>query len=156
MIGRWALEKEGLKPDLVVGSSSGAIVGVLYALGVPVETIERYGALDAPWGRFRRFAIGSTDLPGNGADGSLGAFRVMRYGPAAQPVQNANFGDTFVAIVEIGNPVTARVLTTYGNSSQLGSPHGEDQLRLLAAKQLRPALLDRREIAANLESRDSF
>jgi NTE family protein len=37
------LQRERLKPDLVVGSSSGALVGALYAAGVRVEQIERYG-----------------------------------------------------------------------------------------------------------------
>jgi acyl-homoserine-lactone acylase len=48
------------------------------------------------------------------------------------------------------------VLTSYGNSSQPGSPHIDDQLKLLNAKQLRPALLERADVEANLESRDQF
>ena len=36
-----ALESEGLKPDLVVGSSVGALVGALYASGLPVAELER-------------------------------------------------------------------------------------------------------------------
>ncbi len=38
-----ALEKHGLKPDLVVGSSAGSMVGALYAAGMTSEQIERYG-----------------------------------------------------------------------------------------------------------------
>ena len=34
------LEREGLRPDLVVGTSAGAIVGGLYASGMPVDAIE--------------------------------------------------------------------------------------------------------------------
>lgn len=37
------LEKHGLKPDLVVGSSVGSLVGAFYAAGVPADEIERYG-----------------------------------------------------------------------------------------------------------------
>lgn len=37
------LERERLRPDLVVGSSAGALVGALYAAGMPVDEIERYG-----------------------------------------------------------------------------------------------------------------
>ena len=37
------LEANGLKPDLIVGSSSGSLVGVLYAAGLRVEELERYG-----------------------------------------------------------------------------------------------------------------
>jgi NTE family protein len=37
------LEKFGLKPDLVVGSSAGSLVGALYAAGLSADQIERYG-----------------------------------------------------------------------------------------------------------------
>ncbi len=33
----------GLKPDLVIGSSVGSLVGAFYAAGLPVERIERFG-----------------------------------------------------------------------------------------------------------------
>lgn len=36
-----ALEENGIKPDLVIGSSVGAIVGALHAAGVPAAQIER-------------------------------------------------------------------------------------------------------------------
>jgi len=42
------LERERLRPDLVVGSSSGALVGALYAAGMPVDEIERYGERMSP------------------------------------------------------------------------------------------------------------
>ena len=38
-----ALEKHGLKPDLVVGSSAGSMVGALYAAGMTSGQIESYG-----------------------------------------------------------------------------------------------------------------
>ena len=37
------LEKQGFKPDLVVGSSVGALVGAFYAAGMSAYEIERYG-----------------------------------------------------------------------------------------------------------------
>jgi len=37
------LERNDLKPDLVVGSSVGSLVGAFYAAGLPVERIERFG-----------------------------------------------------------------------------------------------------------------
>jgi NTE family protein len=66
------LERERLRPDLVVGSSSGALVGALYAAGMSAAEIERYGGRMSPnllrdWvfprlgifggGRIRRFII---------------------------------------------------------------------------------------------------
>jgi NTE family protein len=42
------LERERLRPVLVVGSSSGALVGALYAAGLPVDEIERFGERMSP------------------------------------------------------------------------------------------------------------
>jgi NTE family protein len=42
------LERERLRPGLVVGSSSGALVGALYAAGLPVDEIERFGERMSP------------------------------------------------------------------------------------------------------------
>ena len=43
------LEREGLRPDLVVGASAGAMVGAYYARGMPVAQIEAQAArLDLP------------------------------------------------------------------------------------------------------------
>ncbi len=120
------------------------------------DVTERYGALDAAWGDFRRLRRGSTDLPGNGASGSLGAFRVLSFGPADQAKRAALSGDTFVACVEFSSPPHAQVLMSYGNSSQPGSPHIEDQLPFLSKKQLRTAWRDRKDVEKNLESHDSF
>jgi NTE family protein len=39
-----ALEKAGLRPDLIVGSSAGALVGALYAAGFGAAQLERVGA----------------------------------------------------------------------------------------------------------------
>jgi NTE family protein len=39
-----ALEREGLKPSLVVGSSVGALVGALYAAGMSADELEKAGA----------------------------------------------------------------------------------------------------------------
>lgn len=38
------LEKQGLKPDLVVGSSAGSLVGAFHAAGLSAASIERLGA----------------------------------------------------------------------------------------------------------------
>ncbi len=38
-----ALERSGIQPDLVVGSSAGSLVGALYAAGIGADELERYG-----------------------------------------------------------------------------------------------------------------
>ena len=120
------------------------------------ETEREYGAIDAAWGDWRRLQRGAVDLPANGASGALGAFRVFNYAPATAAKRTAVMGDTFVCLVEFGNPTRARAVTSYGNSSQKGSPHATDQLPLVAKKEMRTALLTRKEVEANLESKDSF
>ena len=42
------LEKSGLKPDLVVGSSAGSLVGALYAAGMSADEMEYYGQRMSP------------------------------------------------------------------------------------------------------------
>lgn len=37
------LQRNGFKPDLVVGSSVGSLVGALYAAGIQADALERYG-----------------------------------------------------------------------------------------------------------------
>ena len=65
-----------------------------------------------------------------------------------------NPGDSWIAAVDFGETANARVLLSYGNASQLGSPHHGDQLPLLMKGELRPAWRIRSEIEANLESRE--
>ncbi len=118
-----------------------------------VEVEKNYGKLDVAYGDVNRFKFRRADYPGNGADGALGAFRVIRFGPQKAPVH----GDTFVACVEWvkGGP-HAQVLVSYGNSSQPGTKHDVDQLPLLSQKKLRMAWRLRKEVNAHLESRDVF
>ena len=120
------------------------------------ETEKKYGAVDAPWGDWRRLKLGNVDLAANGGPGALGAFRVFNYAPANAARQNAVMGDTFVCLVEFGTPTRARAITSYGNSSQPGSSHSTDQLPTVARKEMRDVLLTRKEVEENLESKDVF
>lgn len=121
------------------------------------ETARNFGSIDAPWGDFMRLRLGKTDLPANGAPGTLGAFRVLQYGAADKEHKRAAMtGDTIVLCLEFSNPPRAMALVSYGNSSQPGSPHHEDQLPLLSAKKLRPVYRERAEVEKQVESRDVF
>ena len=95
-------------------------------------------------------------MPGNGGFGNLGIFRVITFGAAHGKTRSQTHGETWISAVEFGTPVRAKVLMTYGNSSQPGSPHQTDQLPLLVKKQLRTAWLTRADVEANAESRDKF
>jgi acyl-homoserine-lactone acylase len=114
------------------------------------------GALDTPWGQVMRLKIDSVDLPASGAPGQLGVFDVLNYSPLENGTRTANFGGSYVAVVSFDRPTRAKVLLSYGASSQPGSPHRSDQLPLLSKGILRDAWRNRAEVEANLESRDIF
>jgi acyl-homoserine-lactone acylase len=115
-----------------------------------------HGSLDVAWGKVYHLIIDKVDLPANGGPSDLGIFRAAYFGRTnGGPMQIAG-GDSYVAAIEFSNPVRAKALIGYGNSSQPGSPHRTDQLPLFARKELRPVWRTRQEIEAHLESRKVF
>ena len=66
----------------------------------------------------------------------------------------ASRSDTYAAVTEFGPKVKAMVCLSYGNSSQPGSKHNFDQLKLMSAEKLRPALLDKADIMKNIEENE--
>jgi len=115
-----------------------------------------YGALDVPWGEVARLRYGKADLPASGGPGLFGIFQVIDLAPSTEGRFQQFAGDTYIAAIEFSNPVRAKVLTTYGNATQPGSPHIGDQLPLYARNELRPVWRTRKEIEAHLESRNVF
>jgi acyl-homoserine-lactone acylase len=119
-----------------------------------------FGRMNVPWGEVARLRRGSVDLPANGCEGNpFGVFRVLRLEIGDVPLETtepvaANGGDSYVAAVEFGETAQARVLLTYGNASQPGSPHVGDQLVLAANGEMRTAWRTREEIEANLEEHE--
>ena len=114
------------------------------------------GALDTPWGQVMRLRIDAVDLPASGGPGRLGVFDVLEYSDTQNGTRSANFGGSYVAVVSFDRPVRAKVLLSYGSSSQPGSPHRSDQLSLLSGGKLRDAWRTRVEVEANLEHHDNF
>ena len=103
-----------------------------------------------------RLRLGAVDLPASGGPGRLGIFNVIDYGPLQNGTRAANFGSSYSAVVSFDTPARAKVLLSYGDSSQPGSAHGSDQLSLLSDGVLRDAWRTRAQVEANLESRDQF
>jgi acyl-homoserine-lactone acylase len=120
------------------------------------EILKQNGALDVEWGKVMRYQYAGADLPANGGFGNLGIFRVITFGPLHNGTRSQTHGETWVSAVEFGSPMKMKVLLSYGNSSQPGSPHRTDQLPYLTRKELRTAWRTRAEIEANLESRVKF
>jgi acyl-homoserine-lactone acylase len=81
------------------------------------------------------------NLPANGADDFFGVFRVS-WGRDGYIMG----GDSWVGIIEFGDRIKANVLLSYGNSSQAGSPHRGDQLKLFSEKKLRPAAFYKEDV----------
>ena len=119
-----------------------------------IET--EYGKLNVPWGDVMRFRRGTLDAPGNGAPSALGAIRTVNASPFVNGKVEGVAGDTYFAVIEFSTPVHAEGLLSYGNWSKVGSPHVEDQMRLLSRKEMRPIWRDRKDVEAHLEARKVF
>jgi acyl-homoserine-lactone acylase len=120
------------------------------------ECLKRYGALDVKWGDVFRFASGKADLPGNGGPGGSGLFRTIAFSRREGNKFYAASGETIVCAVEFARTQRAQCLLGYGNATQPGSPHLEDQLPLMVQKKLLPVRREKKEIEANLELRERF
>jgi acyl-homoserine-lactone acylase len=125
-------------------------------------TRARYGSEAVKWGDVHRFRFGDIDLPGDGADGSYGLFRVVRFddqpsgalGVAGQIAPDrplAGFGDGWVMLVHFTRPIEAWSVLAYGQSTRPGSPHGRDQIQLFASHQLRRIFFTEAEIRSHTE-----
>jgi len=123
-----------------------------------------YGAADVAWGDANRYRFGDLELPGEGATGQLGAFRVQQYdavpardggvriaGWAEPDRQLAGFGDAWVLLVHFTRPIQAFSVLAYGQTTDRASPHSRDQIRIFAGRDLRPAWFTDADIAAHLE-----
>ena len=131
-----------------------AAVTALEAAAAKVE--KDHGAVDVAWGEVYRLRGDGTDLPANGGPSGLGIFRSLDFRQDQDGRYRAGAGDSYVAVIEFSNPVRARVLLSYGNASQPGTPHRTDQLPLFSRKELRPVWRRREEIEANLEAKKEF
>ena len=86
----------------------------------------------------------------------MGIFRTMQFARKSGNQFFPSHGETFVCAIEFGAPQRAQCALGYGNASQPGSPHIEDQLALLRDKKLHPVWRERAEIEQNLEKREQF
>ncbi len=147
----------GWKLDSALATPAGLAdrAAAVVALSAAAKDTEKaHGAIDVPYGDVARLRYGGKDLPGNGAAGDpFGVFRVAYYAEDKDGKRQMIAGDTYYQVVEMSNPVRAKVLTAYGNATQPSSPHIGDQLELFSKKQMRDAWRTRKEIEANLESR---
>ncbi len=98
-----------------------------------------FGNLEVEWGEVYRIEHNNKELSGNGVDGSLGVFRVLWPSRRDGTKVYASGGDSWVGVIEFGEKIKAKVLLSYGNSSEEDSPHNGDQLEHFSNQKLRDA-----------------
>ena len=120
-------------------------------------TRANHGSERVAWGEVNRFRFGSVDLPGDGASGTYGTFRVMRFdrvdgiqrrvaGNLGDGRPLAGFGDAWVLLVDFAPPVTGWSVLAYGQTTNPASRHSADQIRIFASHDLRRAWYTEDEI----------
>jgi acyl-homoserine-lactone acylase len=114
------------------------------------EMLDEYGRLDVAWGEVNRIEYNGRSLPANGAAGALGVFRVAAAGAPSNGTQAIRGGDSWVGVIEFSDTPRARVLLSYGNSTQKNSPHFGDQLSLFSDKKLRQAWRTPQQLEGNI------
>lgn len=123
---------------------------------------QAHGAMDPAWGDINRFRAGDLDLPGEGAPGAYGAYRVMRFDAVDESRTRVagniggrleGFGDGWVLVVDFSTPVRGHSVLAYGQTTNPASQHSRDQLRTFAERRVRRAWFTDAEIRANLERR---
>jgi acyl-homoserine-lactone acylase len=125
------------------------------------DTKKRYGRADVPWGEANRFRFRGVDLPGDGAGGAFGVYKVQTFqrqadgrnvaGWTAADRPLAGFGDAWVLAVEFGPQVRARSVLSYGQTTNPESKHCCDQIEFFQRHQLRPVWFTAEEVKAHLE-----
>ncbi len=124
--------------------------------GIAQQFAARGVPLDLPWGFFYRIKYNDIELPANGADGSVGIFRVAwsEAGPTKDGRLVVDGGDTWQAVIEFGDKVKAKVQMSYGNSTQKDSPHYGDQLELFSKKEMRDCYFYREDVEKHVVTRE--
>ncbi len=108
-----------------------------------------FGSWKTPWGEFNRyqrndgeifqqFDDNKPSIPVGMASGRWGALASYgtRFGKGTKR-QYGTSGNSFVAVVEFGDKVTAKTMLAGGQSSDINSPHFDDQAQRYADKQFK-------------------
>ena len=127
------------------------------------ELEDTFGTWQVAWGEVNRhqrrdlavgdeFSDARSSLPVAGAPGGLGIIFNFSAAPVAELQRRyGTFGHSYVAVVELGDPIRARTVVPYGQSRHPASPHYFDQAPLFAAGELKPAWFTLEDIQANLD-----
>ena len=149
----WSIENPVTTPDGLKDPEKAVAILVEAADEIDIA----YGSMDVAWGNVNRFRVGKIEFPGNGGNHDYGVFRTMYFkAPKERNINYAFHGDTYVAVVEFGDNVRAKVLLSYGNSTQTGNRFMGDQLEVLSENQLRDAFLSKEVVLNNLAFKEEL
>jgi acyl-homoserine-lactone acylase len=122
---------------------------------------QTFGSEAVAWGDAFRYRFGDVDLPGEGAAGLYGVYRVQQFDPMPDGAriagwgpeggELAGFGDAWVLLVHFTQPIEAQSVLAYGQTTDRASAHSRDQIRFFAGRQLRPVWFSEADIRAHLE-----
>ena len=136
----------------------------LIALRAAAEELTNdFGDWRVPWGEINRyqrlngnivqdFNDGEPSIPVGFASGRWGS--LASFGARTYPGTNRMYGtsgNSFVAVVEFGERLTAKAITAGGLQSDPSSPHFDDQAEMYANGEFRDVLFYRQDVEANLE-----
>jgi acyl-homoserine-lactone acylase len=136
----------------------------LEALSAAASTLEaNFGNWQTPWGEINRYQRLTGDIVQNFDDtapsvpvsmgpgrwGALASFGSRTY-PGTKRMYGTS-GNSFVAAVEFGDRVRAKAITAGGLSSDLSSPHFDDQAVMYAEGRFRDVLFYREDVEQHLE-----
>jgi acyl-homoserine-lactone acylase len=142
-------------------ASAGQLLEALSAASARLEA--DFGSWQTPWGEINRFQRLTGDIVQPFDDdgpstpvgftssrwGSLASFGARRY-PGTKRFYGTS-GNSFVAVVEFGERLTARAVTAGGLNSVPGSPHFNDQAERYATGNLRDVYFYPEDIRAHAE-----
>lgn len=138
----------------------------LDALGVAVNRLQTdFGQWNTPWGAINRYQRLNDDITPSFADdkpslpvgmassqwGALAAFEPDK--PRKNRKIYGTKGNSFIAAIEFGPTVHAKVLSCGGESGDPASPHFTDQADLYTHGKFRDALLTREDVLGHAASR---
>jgi acyl-homoserine-lactone acylase len=113
------------------------------------------------WGDVHRYRFAGLDLPGDGASGTYGVYRVQQFdmAPGGKRIAGqrgassdlAGFGDAWILLVHFTRPVQAFSVLAYGQNANPASPHSRDQIRIFSDHRLRPIWFTQADITAHQE-----
>ena len=136
----------------------------LMALRAAAEELTNdFGDWRVPWGEINRyqrlngeivqdFNDDEPSIPVGFASGRWGS--LASFGARTYPGTNRMYGtsgNSFVAVVEFGERLTAKAITAGGLQSDPSSPHFDDQAEMYANGEFRDVLFYRQDVEANLE-----